>query len=261
MKLKDKVAIVTGGAQGLGEAISKRLLKEGARVVVADINIKKAGETALAIEEESGGKAIPSVVDVTDEKQVAGMVKKAVDEFGRLDILVNNAGILVAGEVTEIPLDKWKKVIEVNMVGYFLCAREAARVMKEQKSGAIIQINSKSGKKGSYKNSAYAASKFGGIGITQSIALDLAPYGVRVNSVCPGNLLDSPLWVDSLYKQYSRKWGISEEEVRKKYESQVPMGRGCAYDDICNVVVFLAGDEASYMTGQGINVTGGEEMR
>jgi len=133
--------------------------------------------------------------------------------------------------------------------------------MKEQRSGIIIQVNSKSGKKGSFRNSAYAASKFGGIGLTQSIALDLAPYNVRVNAVCPGNLLDSPLWVNSLYEQYARKWGITPEQVREKYVSQVPLGRGCTYDDVTNVIVFLASPEASYMTGQAINVTGGQEMR
>ncbi len=134
-------------------------------------------------------------------------------------------------------------------------------MMKAQRSGAIIQINSKSGKKGSFKNSAYAAAKFGGIGLTQSIALELAEYGARANAICPGNMLDSPLWVDSLYAQYAKKWGISEEEVRQKYTNQVPMKRGCTYEDVCNAVVFLASDQASYMTGQAINVTGGQEMR
>ena len=129
------------------------------------------------------------------------------------------------------------------------------------RKGNIIQINSKSGKKGSYKNSAYASSKFGGIGLTQSLALELAEYNIRVNAICPGNLLDSPLWVNSLYEQYARNQGITVEEVRKKYLSQVPLGRGCSYDDVANVLVFLASDEASYMTGQAINVTGGQEMR
>ena len=133
--------------------------------------------------------------------------------------------------------------------------------MIPRKSGAIIQINSKSGKRGSFKNSAYAAGKFGGIGLTQSLALELAPAGIRVNAICPGNLLDSPLWTDSLYEQYAERWNMTVEEVRRKYEEQVPLGRGCAYEDVTNVVVFLASDQSSYMTGQAINVTGGQEMR
>jgi sorbitol-6-phosphate 2-dehydrogenase len=256
--LQDKIAIVTGGGQGLGQAICWRLAAEGCHVVVADLNEQTAVETAAAIADRRG---LAVKVDVTDEAQVAGMVDRAVQEFGRLDILVANAGILIAEEATEFPAEKWRAVINVNLFGYFLCAKHAARVMKAQRSGAIVQINSKSGKKGSYKNSAYAASKFGGIGLTQSIALELAEYGVRVNAVCPGNLLDSPLWVDSLYQQYAKRLGISQEEVRQRYVDQVPMRRGCTYDDVCNVVVFLASDQASYMTGQAINVTGGQEMR
>ena len=191
----------------------------------------------------------------------AALVMVAVPLAWILTVAPLLAGILLAEAVDEFPAEKWRAVIDVNLVGYFLCAKHAARVMKAQRSGSILQINSKSGKKGSYKNSAYAASKFGGIGLTQSIALELAEYGVRANAICPGNLLDSPLWVDSLYSQYAKKWGITEEEVRQKYVDQVPMKRGCTYDDITNVVVFLASEQAGYMTGQAINVTGGQEMR
>jgi len=258
--LQDQIALVTGGAQGLGEAICLRLAHEGAHVVVADLNLEGAQRVAAQISGHAR-RAIAVPVNVTDEAQVKAMVDRAVEEFGRLDILVSNAGILITGAVDEFPADKWRAVIEINLVGYFLCAKHAARVMKAQRSGVIIQINSKSGKKGSYKNSAYAASKFGGIGLTQSIALELAEYGVRVNAVCPGNLLDSPLWMDSLYAQYAKKWDITEEEVRRKYIDQVPMGRGCTYDDVTNVVVFLASGQSGYMTGQAINVTGGQEMR
>lgn len=258
--LRDRAAIVTGGAQGLGEAICWRLAREGAHVVAADLNLAGAERVAAGIAAQTGRRAVAAGVDVTDEGQVAAMVDRAVDAFGRLDVLVSNAGILIAGPVDEFPAEKWRAVIDVNLVGYFLCAKHAARVMKPQRSGVIIQINSKSGKKGSYKSSAYAASKFGGIGLTQSIALELAEYNVRVNAVCPGNLLDSPLWVDSLYRQYAKRWGITEEEVRQRYIDQVPMKRGCTYEDVCNVVVFLASDQASYMTGQAVNVTGGQEM-
>jgi sorbitol-6-phosphate 2-dehydrogenase len=262
--LPNRVAIVTGGAQGLGQAICLRLASEGCHVLVADINLEKAQQTAALVSTtHPSQKAVAVKVDVTDEDQVAAMVKLAEDTFGRVDILIANAGILIAEEISEFPAEKWKAVIMVNLFGYFLCAKHVSRVMKKQHSGVIIEINSKSGKKGSFKNSAYAASKFGGIGFTQSIALDLAEDGIRVNAICPGNLLDSPLWNDgpnSLFKQYAKKWNITEEEVRKKYTDQVPMKRGCTYEDVCNVVVFVASDQAGYMTGQGINVTGGQEM-
>lgn len=259
MKLVNRVAIVTGAGQGLGEAIALRLAREGCKVAAADINFSTVERTGQKIKEIKGD-SLPLEVDVTKSSQVKLMVEETVKKFGRLDILVSNAGILKSYELIDFPEREWRRVIEVNLIGYFLVAREAAKIMKKQKSGVIIQINSKSGKKGSYWNSAYAASKFGGIGLTQSIALDLAPYGIRVNAVCPGNLLDSPLWVDSLYEEYAKKWGISKKEVRKKYESQVPLGRGCRYEDVANVVVFLASDKASYMTGQAINVSGGQEM-
>jgi sorbitol-6-phosphate 2-dehydrogenase len=259
--LHDRIAVVTGAAQGLGEAICHRLAREGAHVVVADLNLDGAKRVAVDITAQTDRSAVAFQVDVTNEDQVVAMIDHAVQGFGGLDILVSNAGIIIAEPVDAFPADQWRTVLDVNLFGYFLCAKHAARVMKAQRNGAIIHINSKSGKRGSYKNSAYAASKFGGIGLTQSIALELAEYGVRVNAVCPGNLLDSPLWVDSLYAQYAQRWGITEEDVRQKYVDQVPMKRGCTYEDVCNVVAFLASDQASYMTGQAINVTGGQEMR
>jgi len=259
--LEDRTAIVTGGGQGLGEAICKSLAGEGMKVAVADINKQAAQEVSQFIQKEYNVDSLPFQVDVTRSNQVKEMVDKTVDRWSKLDVMVSNAGIVISHEITEFPEDDFRKVVEVNLIGYFLCAREAARVMKPRKSGVIIQINSKSGKKGSYKNCAYAASKFGGIGLTQSIALDLAPYNIRVNAICPGNLLDSPLWVKSLYKQYAKKWDITEEEVRQKYINQVPLKRGCTYDDVTSVLLFLISDGASYMTGQGINVTGGQEMR
>ncbi len=259
--LPNKIALVTGGAQGLGAALCQRLAEEGCDVVVADLNLEGAEQTANIIADATGQRVIAVKVDVTNEAQVEAMVKAAVDAFGRLDIVVSNAGVLIAEAIWDFPADKWQFVMNVNLFGYMLVAKHASRVMLEQGSGSIIQINSKSGKKGSFKNSAYAATKFGGVGLTQSIALDLAEFGIRVNAICPGNLLDSPLWVDSLYSQYAKKWGITEEEVRQKYINQVPMKRGCTYADIANVLVFLASDQSSYMTGQAINVTGGQEMR
>ena len=260
-KDKDKVVLVTGGAQGLGRAIAERFACDGAIVLVADINEDGAKLAAEEIAEKYGSKAVGLGMDVTDDPEVREAMQAIERDFGRLDILISNAGILKAYEVTEFPVSEWRQVIEVNLVGYMICAKHACRLMKKQRSGVIIQINSKSGKKGSFRNSAYSASKFGGIGLTQSLALEMAPYGVRVNAVCPGNLLDGTLWQESLFEQYAKTQGISVEQVRQKYLDQVPLGRGCSYDDVTNVVAFLASDEASYMTGQAFNVSGGQEMR
>jgi sorbitol-6-phosphate 2-dehydrogenase len=171
--LQDRIAIITGFAQGLGEAICYRLAREGGHFVIADLNLGGAERVVADITAQTDHCAIAVQADVTDETQVAAMVDRAVQEFGRLDILVSNAGILIIAEpIDEFPVDKWRAVLNVNLFGYFLCAKHAARVMKAQRSGVIIQINSKSGKQGSYKNSAYAASKFGGIGLTQNIACE-----------------------------------------------------------------------------------------
>ncbi|MBI5093871.1 MAG: sorbitol-6-phosphate dehydrogenase [Candidatus Hydrogenedentes bacterium] len=260
-RLDGKKAIVTGAAQGLGAAIVERLAEEGCDVAAWDVNAQSVQATAEGAAKRFGRTVIGETVDVTSASAVRAAVDAAVSRFGALDIFVSNAGILFSGESTEFDIEKWRKVIDINLTGYFLCAREAARVMLPRKSGSIIQINSKSGKKGSFRNSAYAASKFGGIGVTQSLALEFAEQGIRVNSVCPGNLLDSPLWTQSLFKQYAANQGISEAAVRQKYIDQVPMKRACQYQDVTNVVVFLASEDSSYMTGQAINVTGGQEMR
>lgn len=259
--LEGRKAIITGAAQGLGAALAERLAREGCSVAIADLNAEGAQATATRIAEETGAVTLAGSVNVTDEEQVAAFFDRVHGEFGGLDLLVANAGVLKAHPVNEFPKADWDLAVAVNLTGYFLCAKHAARVMIPAGRGAIVQINSKSGKKGSFRNSAYAATKFAGIGFTQSIALDLAPHGIRVNAVCPGNLLDSPLWKDSLYEQYAKQQGLTVEQVRAKYLGQVPLGRGCEYDDVANLVVFLASDQSSYMTGQAINVTGGQEMR
>ena len=258
-RLDDKVAIITGATGGIGEATAKLFLDLGAKVMLVARSADKLAATKGRL--EAHGEVGESISDAADEAGMAAAVAATVDRFGGLDILIANAGILKAGDVTEFDPADWKRVIDVNLFGYFLSAQAAARVMVEQKSGCIVQINSKSGKKGSFRNSAYAASKFGGIGLTQSLALDLAPHNIRVNAVCPGNLLDGTLWQDSLFDQYAKTQGLTREEVRAKYEGQVPLGRGATYEDVCSVVVFLCSDDASYMTGQAINVTGGQEMR
>jgi sorbitol-6-phosphate 2-dehydrogenase len=198
---------------------------------------------------------------------VQGLFDDTVREFGRVDIVVANAAILIAEPIAEADAEKWRAVMNVNLFGYFLVTKHACRIMKQQRSGSIININSKSGKKGSAANSAYAASKFGGIGHTQSVALEMAPFNVRCNAICPGNLLDSPLWTHpekGLFVQYLRAGKVAGaktiEDVRQTYINQVPMKRGCSYDDVCNAAVFLASDQSSYITGIALSVTGGQEM-
>lgn len=259
-RLLGKSALITGAAQGLGEALAHRMAQEGADVAVCDILDAQAQALSEKIAATYGVKSTWCHMDVTDLAQCDAAADKAVEAFGKLDIVVSNAGILFSGPLLELDPGRWRKVIDVNVIGYYNTARAAVRVMLPNKSGVVIQINSKSGKKGSAKNSAYATSKFAGIGLTQSLALEFAEVPIRFNAICPGNLLDSPLWVNSLFEQYARNQGITKEEVRKKYIDQVPMKRGCTYDDIANVMVFLASDESAYMTGQAINVTGGQEM-
>ncbi|HPU96803.1 MAG TPA: SDR family NAD(P)-dependent oxidoreductase, partial [Candidatus Hydrogenedentes bacterium] len=167
--LEDRKAIVTGGAQGLGAAISEHLAEEGCDVIIWDINAAQAEQTAREVAEKTGRRVLGRAVDVTDAEGVRRAVDEAVDIMGRLDIMVCNAGILISGDSITFDVEKWRKVIDVDLTGYFICAREAARVMLPRRSGVIIQINSKSGKKGSFRNSAYAAAKFGGSGVTQSL--------------------------------------------------------------------------------------------
>ena len=265
--LQDKIAVVTGGAQGLGQALSKRLAEEGCKVVIADVNEQGVTETAAAIAKETGRHVVGVKVDVTQEADVKALFDRAMNDFGRVDIVVANAAILIAEPIADADAEKWRAVMNVNLFGYFLVTKYACRIMKQQRSGSIININSKSGKKGSSANSAYAASKFGGVGHTQSVALEMAPFNVRCNAICPGNLLDSPLWTHpekGLFVQYLRAGKVpgakNIEDVRLAYVNQVPMKRGCAYEDVCNALVFLASDQSSYITGVALSVTGGQEM-
>ena len=210
-------------------------------------------------------------VNVTDEASVKDMVNKVVANYGGLDIFVNNAGIVKAGSLKEMQKGPFEFVTAVNYTGYFLCAKYASAVMQLQNSVApnymmdIIQINSKSGLEGSNKNFAYAGSKFGGIGLTASFALELAPYNIKVNSICPGNFLNGPLWSDpekGLFVQYLHAGKVpgakTVEDVRKFYESKVPLGRGCETIDVARAIMYIV--EQEYETGQAIPVTGGQIM-
>ncbi len=255
INLHGKVAIITGAAQGLGEALAQRLDAEGCKIAVCDLNYEGATKVSSQLK-----NAIAIKVDVTNFSDCEKMMNEVISKWNTVDILVCNAGILKSGDIHNLTPEQFKIVVDINLNGYFNTVKAVAPLMLKNKKGSIIQINSKSGKKGSFKNGAYAASKFGGIGLTQSLALEFAESGVRVNSICPGNLLNSPLWVNSLFKQYASNLGTTEDAIHQQYVNQVPMKRGCEYDDVSNVMVFLASELSSYMTGQAINVTGGQQM-
>ncbi len=270
-KLAGKIAIVTGSAQGFGEGIARYLAKEGASVVIADMNKAGAEATAAKIAEEYGVPTLPVAGNVSDEDSVKAMMEETVLAFGGLDVFVNNAGIVRAGSLDEMTKQNFELVTAVNYTAYFLCAKYASKVMKLQRAVApeymadIIEINSKSGLSGSNKNFAYAGSKFGGLGLTQSFAMELAPYGIKVNAVCPGNFLDGPLWSDpekGLFVQYLKAGKVpgakTVDDVRKSYESKVPLGRGCRVEDVALAVLYIISQK--YETGQAVPVTGGQEM-
>ncbi len=261
MNFNEKTVIITGGAQSLGEHIAYRFAEKGANVVIADMNYEQANKVSQNIVDKYEVKSVAVKVNVCKEEEVKNLMKNVIDNFKKIDILICNAGVVYSTKITEMPKEKWANTLNVNLTGYFLCAKEAAKEMIKRKEGVILEINSKSGKKGSLHNCAYSASKFGAIGLTQSLALDLAEDGIRVNAVCPGNLLDSPMWKNGLYEQYAKKLNIPKEKVRQAYIDKVPLKRGCTYEDVSNLVFFLSSEEASYMTGQAVNVTGGQEMR
>ena len=269
--LSGKIAIVTGSAQGFGEGIARYLAMEGAAVVIADMNAEGAAKTASAIAADTGADTISVSVNVSDEASVKAMIETTVAEFGGVDVFVNNAGIVRAGSLEEMTKSNFELVTAVNYTAYFLCAKYVSAVMKTQRAVApeymadIIEINSKSGLAGSNKNFAYAGSKFGGLGLTQSFALELAPYGIKVNAVCPGNFLDGPLWSDperGLFVQYLNAGKVpgakTVADVKAFYESKVPLGRGCLVEDVARAVLYIIAQK--YETGQALPVTGGQEM-
>jgi NAD(P)-dependent dehydrogenase (short-subunit alcohol dehydrogenase family)/rhamnose utilization protein RhaD (predicted bifunctional aldolase and dehydrogenase) len=268
----EKIALVTGGAQGFGLGIAAELLAEGANVVIADLNGEQARTRAGELGRKFGSaRVLALAADVTDEASVTRMVEDTVLAYGGLDLFVSNAGVLRAGSLEETDLSSFEFVSRVNYTAYFLGCRYAARPMRIQHRYAprlwtdIIQINSKSGLEGSNRNFAYAGSKFGGIGLTQSFALELVEHNIKVNAICPGNLFDGPLWSDpqtGLFVQYLKAGKVpgakSIEEVRRFYEAKVPMGRGCTTRDVARALFYLM--EQEYETGQALPVTGGQVM-
>jgi sorbitol-6-phosphate 2-dehydrogenase len=271
--VEGKVAVIVGAARGIGEGIARDFVKNGALVAIADVALEKADKIASELNESYGEEnAMAVYCDVTDEKTVMGMISKVVQFYGRIDILVYCAGIVRPGNVKTFSLEDFDFVNKVNYTGYFLCVKHVAQVMAEQHKREpsrimdIIQINSKSGLQGSNRNAAYSGSKFGGIGLTQSFALELWEDGIKVNAVCPGNVLEGASWADpetGLLVKYLKAGKVpgakTVEDVRRYYESKVPMGRGCTVKDVLKAVYYLI--EQQYETGQAILVAGGQIMR
>lgn len=241
-----KVAVVTGAARGIGQAIARRLAQEGADVVICDLQAEWLAETA-GIVERLGRKALPLAVDVGDSEAVNACINEVVKVFGKVDIMVNNAGITKDTLLVRMSDDDWDAVLRVNLKGTFLFSRAVAKHMMKQRSGAIVNIASISGVIGTAGQANYAASKAGVIALTKSTANELAARGVRANAIAPGFI--SSKMTDAL-----------SEDVRKQYLSRIPLGRFGTVEDIANAVVFLASEQSSYMTGQTLHVNGGMVM-
>jgi NAD(P)-dependent dehydrogenase (short-subunit alcohol dehydrogenase family)/rhamnose utilization protein RhaD (predicted bifunctional aldolase and dehydrogenase) len=271
-RAENKSIVVTGAAQGFGAGIAEILFAEGANITVADLNEEKGREFAAQLNsKKSKNRAVFIEVNVAEAASVEKLVSETVREFGGLDVMISNAGILHAGSLDEMDQQTFELMTKVNYTGYFLCAKYAKPVMKLQHSIRpdhymdIIQINSKSGLKGSNKNFAYAGGKFGGIGLTQSFALELMPFNIKVNSICPGNFFDGPLWSDpenGLFVQYLNTGKVpgakTIADVKAFYEAQVPAGRGCTAEDVVKAIFYVIDQE--YETGQAVPVTGGQNM-
>ena len=271
-RVKDKIAIVTGGAQGFGGGIAELLYAQGANVVIADMNEEAGLKMADNLNSANkSNKAYFVKVNVANAESVEAMIAETVKYFGGLDVIISNAGILRAGGLDEMTPETFSLMTDVNYKGYFLCAKYASVVMKAQSQFRkdhfmdIIQINSKSGLKGSNRNFAYAGGKFGGIGLTQSFAMELMPFNIKVNSICPGNFFEGPLWSDpekGLFVQYLNAGKVpgaeSLDDVKAFYEAQVPAGRGCRVLDVVRAIFYIM--EQEYETGQAVPVTGGQNM-
>jgi len=270
--VENRVAVVIGGAQGIGQQICSGLAASGALVFIADRNKSEAEELAEKINaHQEKTAAIAVQVDVTNEKSVEALFTFIAKETGGLDLFINNADENNSGSLIQQELAEFQLTAEVNYTGYFLTTKYASRMLRLQHFGApgwktdIIQINSKSGLEGSAVNSAYAGSKFGSIGLTASFALELMDYNIKVNSICPGDFFDDPVWSDpeqGLFARYLREGKVagarSIADVRTFYEAKVPMKRGCEGPDLMRAIYYIV--EQEYETGQAVPVTGGQVM-
>ena len=246
MELKGKVALVTGGAQGIGKAVALMLARHGADVVVADVNLEKAAETAKEVE-ATGRGAMAVNVDVTRLSDVENMVESAIGRFGRIDILINNAGIARDKLILRMTEEDWDAVLDVNLKGTFNCTKAVIKHMSKQRSGKIVSIASVVGEMGNAGQANYSASKAGVIGLTETIAREFAQRGINVNAIAPG-YIQTPMT------------DVLPDKAKEELKRMIPMERLGQPEDVAYAVLFLVSEGSSYVTGQVLNVNGGIYM-
>ncbi len=248
--LQGKVAIITGGGRGLGSAIARRFSEEGAMILISGTFEQALSSTASQIQKRTGNRVIALRADVTKWHDVESMVKAAIEEFGTIDILVNNAGRIVIKPFALQSEEDWDSVMDVNAKGSFLCCKAVLPIMKKNRSGKIVNISSQAGKEGTPFMGPYCASKHAVIGLTRSLAKEVAQYGINVNAVCPGTIINTDMRA------------LVDGELEKLGEREIvtlpPLGKFATPEDIVPIVLFLASAESAHMTGQAINVTGGQ---
>ncbi len=257
-KLKDRTALITGGSRGIGKAIAKGFAGEGANIF---LSARGEGPLQQVSEEirEMGVKVAISAADVSDQRSVQEMVRRALKAFGRIDILVNNAGAYIPRRFMEYSLEEFDQVIKTNLYGVFHVTQAVLPAMIDQKKGKIINIASTAGKWGSKNQSAYNASKHGVVGLTRCLALEMAPFNINVNAICPA-LVEETGMTDPLMDYISQVSGMSKEEVRKDGMSRVPIGRFIKPEEVAALAIYLASDESDGMTAQSLSLCGGYLM-
>lgn len=259
MRLLGKVAIITGGGGGIGRSVSIHFAQEGAKVIVSDINMGSAEDTVKLIR-EAGGEAGAVKTDITNKDEALAMAAETIKLYGgRIDILVNCAGTDKKGAITDLSVETWDMLMNLNLKGTFLSTQAVIGTMIDQQYGRIVNIASMAGKTGEAMTSPYCASKFGVIGFTQSVALEVGKHNVTINAVCPGPV-NTDLFKQSI-AQFAGLNGVSEKEyLQKVFIGPTPLGRIAEPGDVARAVVFLASDDAEFITGTTLNVSGGREM-
>jgi NAD(P)-dependent dehydrogenase (short-subunit alcohol dehydrogenase family) len=260
MKLADQVAIVVGSARGIGRAIALTFAQEGAHVVLVDLE-KMKPQLDEAVQEitQNGRKAIAIAADVTDEPQVNKMVNETVGRWGKIDILINSAGLrgpLVP--VQDISEQEWDSVLAVNLKAVFLCCKAVLKQMIKQKSGAIVSISGTAGKEGMALRGSLCAAKWGLLGLTQTIAKEAGPYGIRANVICPGGMDEPDLRV--MYAERAKGLGMEFSELEKSVLELTPLRKYAQHDEVAKAALFLASSDSSHTTGEALNVSGGRLM-